>query len=164
MTGLKTVLALVLLATASFAQEQRTKSFGDVEWSRDGKWLAFTQMNVAKGPPMQMDVDVWIIKPDGSGLKRVTGDGKNEFNPSFSHDGRMLFFNIVDQAANRGDIYSIAVDGSGVKQLTTAYHHASAPQVSPNGKWILFNANLTPDAKDHHRQIFVMKTDGTGVK
>jgi TolB protein len=115
-------------------------------------------MDIIDSKPAKIDADVYVGASDGSGAKRITGDGGNEFAPVFSRDGKNIFFGRGD------DIFSIKVDGSDARQITSKLNHASAPQVSPDGKWIAFNANITNDPKDRHPQIYVMKTDGRSVK
>ena len=57
-----------------------------VEWSPDGAWLAFS---VAPGGGM--NVQVYLVHPDGTGLKRLTDGGKenNAVGP-WSRDGAIL--------------------------------------------------------------------------
>src|SRR5512140_3677598 len=59
---------------------------GGVEWSPDGGWIAFTL-----APGGGMNAQVYLVKPDGTGLKRLT-DGGKETNRlgSFRHDGKRL--------------------------------------------------------------------------
>ncbi|HEX4438651.1 MAG TPA: S9 family peptidase [Thermoanaerobaculia bacterium] len=59
---------------------------GGVQWSPDGKWLAFTL-----APGGGMNVQVYLVRPDGTGVKRLTDGGKetNGLGP-WSHDGTLL--------------------------------------------------------------------------
>ncbi|MEO8190248.1 MAG: S9 family peptidase [Acidobacteriota bacterium] len=59
---------------------------GFVEWSPGGDWLAFTL-----APGGGMNEQVYLVRPDGSELRRLTEGGK-ETNRlgGFSHDGRLL--------------------------------------------------------------------------
>ncbi|MEO8584647.1 MAG: S9 family peptidase, partial [Acidobacteriota bacterium] len=59
---------------------------GGAEWSPDGKWIAFTL-----APGGGMNTQVFLVKPDGTGLKRLT-DGGKETNRlgDFRHDGKRL--------------------------------------------------------------------------
>ena len=56
---------------------------GSVQWSPDGAWLAFTL-----APGGGMNEQVYLVRPDGTGLKRLTDGGKetNRLGP-WSHDG-----------------------------------------------------------------------------
>ncbi|MEO8054299.1 MAG: S9 family peptidase [Acidobacteriota bacterium] len=59
---------------------------GGVEWSPDGSWIAFSL-----APGGGMNTQVFLVKPDGTGLKRLT-DGGKETNRlgGFRHDGKRL--------------------------------------------------------------------------
>jgi dipeptidyl aminopeptidase/acylaminoacyl peptidase len=59
---------------------------GGVEWSPDGSWIAFSL-----APGGGMNTQVYLVKPDGTGLKRLT-DGGKETNrlDAFRHDGGKL--------------------------------------------------------------------------
>ena len=57
-----------------------------IEWSPDGQWIAFSL-----APGGGMNTQVYLVKPDGTGLKRLT-DGGKETNrlEGFRHDGKRL--------------------------------------------------------------------------
>ncbi len=59
---------------------------GFVEWSPDGAWLAFTL-----APGGGMNEQVYLVRPDGTDLKRLTEGGKetNRLGP-WSDDGTLL--------------------------------------------------------------------------
>ncbi len=59
---------------------------GGALWSPDGAWLAFTL-----APGGGMNEQVYVVRPDGSGLRRLTPGGK-ETNRFFAwtHDGKEL--------------------------------------------------------------------------
>jgi dipeptidyl aminopeptidase/acylaminoacyl peptidase len=59
---------------------------GSVGWSPDGKWLA---LSVAPGGGMNQQI--YLIRPDGTGLRRITDGGKdNNWLGPWSHDGQLL--------------------------------------------------------------------------
>lgn len=81
--------------------DQLTSLDGNVAntlWSPDGKWISF-YLVPAQGGGQQ----IYLIRPDGTGLRRVT-DGGNEsnFQTGWSHDSRYLMI-----ASNRNDAKSI---------------------------------------------------------
>jgi dipeptidyl aminopeptidase/acylaminoacyl peptidase len=57
-----------------------------VSWSPDGAWLAF-----ALAPGGGMNQQVFLIHPDGTGLRRLTHGGKdNNWRGRWTHDGRKV--------------------------------------------------------------------------
>lgn len=61
----------VILRTPDSAQVVETKGYdlvwGKVVWSPDGRWLAF-------GRHSDRGVTMWVIRPDGTGLQRLTSE------------------------------------------------------------------------------------------
>ena len=83
-------VAQVWTVDAAGGYPQLVTAFDDavsgVEWSPDGKWLAFSL-----APGGGMNVQVYLVRPDGSGVKRLTDGGKetNGLGP-WSYDGSLL--------------------------------------------------------------------------
>jgi TolB protein len=65
-------------------------------WSPDGKWIAFssdrgTTMKMARGRWEALQpADIYVVRPDGTGLKRVNAPGNFCGSPKFSSDGTRL--------------------------------------------------------------------------
>ena len=76
-----------------------------VEWSPSGDWLA-----IAVAPGGGMNSQIYLVHPDGTGLKRYTRGGKdNNWLASWTHDGSavMMSSNVRDGGAM--DSYLMAV-------------------------------------------------------
>ena len=81
---------------------------GFADWSPDGEWLAFTL-----APGGGMNEQVYVVRPDGTGLRRLTDGGKeNNRLGGWTHDGRalMLGSNRRDGAAIDAYLYDLAAD------------------------------------------------------
>ena len=68
-------------------------------WSPDGKWLAFSTDRDSKVPRysesnfvVRQSTEIYVVKPDGNELRRVTNDGEFAGSPAWSSDGRSLAF------------------------------------------------------------------------
>lgn len=158
------VLALPIFAAAlTFGQDQKMVSYGSFVWSPDNKWLAFTRVDIPHSKNTNYDTDIYIVRSDGSDLKRITGDGQNEFSPAFTPDGKTIVYGVYNEEAKICDLYASDLDGSVAVRLTSNLHSASAPQVSPDGKWVAFTAYLT-GGSDRRSQVFLMRAGGTEIK
>lgn len=154
------VLTLLLLGIGSiFAQETASKYYSGMAWSPDGKYLSFTIMNVQSMKPMKMTADIYVMKTDGTDLKKITGDSGNNFSPSWSKDGKRIIFYSVKPETKEAQIYSIKRDGSDLVQLTKTGRNAE-PVVSPDGKKIVFHSERI----ERKPQICVMNIDGSDIK
>lgn len=159
----KIIFAILILAVgffSIFAQETESNVYQAIEWSPDGKHLTFTLMKIKNTTPRSMKADIYVMKADGSEMKKITGDEKNEFVSSFSKDGKRIFFGASVQGSKEGDIFAVNLDGTNLVQLTKNNRRNAAPDVSPDGKKIVFNSESTP----RKPQIFVMDADGKNEK
>jgi Tol biopolymer transport system component len=99
--------------------------------SPDGRWIAFAKATSAgKGAVSE----VWICRSDGSGARRLSGDGTF---PTFSGDGKTVYFE-----RDRKKVMAVGVDGGGEREIFPAGRPAFAryavvkPRVSPDGRWV----------------------------
>ncbi|MFM0671578.1 TolB family protein [Paraburkholderia sediminicola] len=58
-------------------------------WSPDGTKIVFTRKIVDPTDPNRFNYDVFTIKPDGTGLTRLTSDGSNQGHAVWTYDGRI---------------------------------------------------------------------------
>ena len=115
------------------------------KWSPDGSRLV-----VSLGPafaPIDGSVDIWSLRPDGSGRRNLTADSPaNDGFPAFSPDGRYIVFR--SGRSGNFEIYRMAVDGSDgeggddrqVLRLTNHEAKDTMPSYSPDGRQIAFTS------------------------
>jgi dipeptidyl aminopeptidase/acylaminoacyl peptidase len=87
---------------------------GRVTWSPDGEWLAFSL-----APGGGMNTQVYVVRPDGSGLRRLTDGGKETNNlGDWTHDGRRIM--LGSNRASPAAIDAYLIDpASGARQLVS---------------------------------------------
>jgi dipeptidyl aminopeptidase/acylaminoacyl peptidase len=98
---------------------------GSVDWSPAGDLLTFAAARHA-GAGDDLRTDVWVCRPDGSGLRALTAGGLSVDQPRFTPDGSAVCFAASPlSAADRSvvcrntGIWSVPVDGSaGPTRLT----------------------------------------------
>jgi TolB protein len=105
-------------------------------WSPDGQWIAFTSKR-------ENNYDIYIIHPDGTGLKRITNTPGNDAHCVWSPDSKWIAFStsvggFKDEAVLHiynpqayGEICVVSADGAVVKVLTDNQFEEGTPAWMP---------------------------------
>jgi Tol biopolymer transport system component len=126
------------------------------EWSPDGKWIAFTSDRNTDwkghddntGWEHLQELSIYLVHPDGTGFKRVTGPGIDSTSPKWSADSKQIiyaempvsvsWFARVDQLSKLpmavSQIVSINLETGKRTELTTGPGLKLAPQLLPDGR------------------------------
>ncbi|UNK50654.1 S9 family peptidase [Lysobacter sp. S4-A87] len=91
---------------------------------------------------------LWIedlFARDAAPPVRLTPEGWNVNSPSFSADGKTVYF--LSAKSGSSQLYSIAASGGTPKQLTAFNTDVGGYKLSPDGKRIAFNAEVFADCK-----------------
>ncbi|MCI0421201.1 MAG: hypothetical protein L0312_18575, partial [Acidobacteria bacterium] len=99
---------------------------------------------------------IFVVKPDGTGIRRLTQEGKQNFFPAWSPDGKRLAF--TSDRSGSLQIWVLEADGSNPRQLTTEGENV-VPTWSPDGKRLAFASN-----RSGHFEIWAMESDGAHQK
>lgn len=103
---------------------------GSVSWSPDGAWLAF-----ALAPGGGMNRQVYLIRPDGTGLKRLTDGGKeNNWLGHWTHDGRALSIASNRRSAGAMDAYLVDVLSGELRLVAENNGIGSLTDISRDGR------------------------------
>jgi Tol biopolymer transport system component len=97
---------------------------GSPDWSPDGKRIVFNSSYEG-----QSAVEIYTVRPNGSGLKRVRKEPKNSFSfePVWSPDGKRIAFAHATRTTPP-HIWTMKRNGKGLKQLT----RGPKPDVRPD--------------------------------
>ena len=80
--------------------------------------------------------DLYIVKPDGSGLRKITDDTAKDRAPRWSPDGTRIAF--YSDRSGRYEIWTIDAEGSELQQATsTTGRSVWFPEWAPDGKKIV---------------------------
>ena len=137
------------------ATKQLTTAKGyDAEggYSPDGQWIAFSSMrdaynrtlSAAEQKQLELDpsyfAEVYIMKADGSGQKRLTTENGYDGGTFFTKDGRIVWRHF-DENGLIANVWTMKPDGTDKKQITDFGSMSWAPYEHPSGEYFLFASN-----------------------
>jgi len=123
-------------------------------WSPDGKWIAFAS-DRGQMPSGGERSELYVMRPNGTGLRRLTHDRSVDVDPAWSPDGRrIVFVSNRPRMTGKFAIWTIKANGTGLQRLTAG--HDADPAWSPDGTTIAFAR--FPFA------IWLMNADGTNQR
>ncbi len=103
-----------------------------------------------------MHMEIWVANADGSNARQITGNGKANFAPFFTPDGkRIIFSSNMDDPMNRSfELYVLGIDGTGLERITYGGQFDAFPMFSPDGKKLVWASNRH-GKEPHETNIFV---------
>ncbi len=122
----------------------------------DPKELQEYKTLLADGLWRPSDLEIFVMKSDGTDVRQVTRLGGSSFAPYFHPDGKRLIFssNQHDPKGRNFDLYLINIDGTGLERVTFNDTFDGFPMFSPDGKTLVFASNRH-DAKPGDTNIFI---------
>lgn len=121
-------------------------------WSHDGNNVYF-QAN--KDTTFQ---NIYSIKTDGSGLRRITTNDKaNDWLSSVSRTGKIAYYKTTTSGYR---VFTVQEDGTGESQVTDFW--SQEPAISPDGNYVAFIAK--DKVNQSQLDVYVMKIGGTELK
>jgi Tol biopolymer transport system component len=122
-------------------------------YSPDGQWIVFTSMRDAYNRPLtdaekkQLETDpsyfaeIYIMKADGTGQRRLTNVAGYDGGPFFTHDGSRIVWRRFDVTGIIADVWTMKPDGSDQRQITDFGAMSWAPYEHPSGRYFIFASN-----------------------
>src|SRR6266545_2394846 len=122
-------------------------------YSPDGQWIVFSSMRDAYNRTLspaeqkQLEVDpsyfaeIYIMRADGSGQKRLTNVTGYDGGPFFSPDGTRIVWRRFDESDLITNVWTMKLDGTDQRQVTDFGSMSWAPYIHPSGEYLLFASN-----------------------
>jgi Tol biopolymer transport system component len=142
--------------------------------SADGSVIAFESEADLTGGNPDYSFEVFVINSDGTGLRQLTHCSDAAYRseePSISGDGSLVGFDSTadltgGNADHSAEIFVIHSDGTGLRQLADCGDSWEGPSIDADGSVIAFSstADLTGGNPDHSSEVFVINSDGTGLR
>ena len=138
-------------------------------FSPDGQWIVYRAHHLTAGDevaryqsllaqdlvePMQMDL--YVMRADGSQPRQISNPGGASFAPSFFPDSRRIIFasNYQHPGTSEFELYALNRDGSKLERVTFAGGFNAFPQFSPDSKRLVFASNRNA-RQPHEINIFL---------
>jgi len=135
--------------------------YDEPSFSPDGRWIAYKHIVDAD----QGLGELWVMRTDGTGARRLTEATTDASHPRFSPDSAtILFTEHGDDAgqASKEPLWIIGTDGSNVRPLTDPADPGQAwnGDWSPDGSQVVFMCHVTGWT---HNELRVADRDGSNV-
>lgn len=150
-------------------------------YSPDGSWICFAsnrraytgELNAEEKELFEIDpasaMDLYIMRRDGSDLKRLTETIGYDGGPFFSPDGSKICWRRFTKDGARAEIMVMNKDGTQQTAITSLGFMSWAPYFHPSGDYLIFATNLhgfnnfelyMVDARGNHTPVRVTYRDG----
>jgi dipeptidyl aminopeptidase/acylaminoacyl peptidase len=149
------------------------EAVGEVEWSPDGRWLAYVKTDtlaktvrdwrkkkwdaVVEDHPLQFPA-LWVVEVATGKQRRLTSGENYVWYVRWSPDSRSIAFLVSPtgkaEDSNRADVGIVPVEGGPLRKLGVI---GAAFNWSPDGKWIALSTGA-------HRDVYVEKSDAWVVR
>ena len=139
----------------------RRLTYGSIDlepsWSSDGQLIAFLRID-----PKTHQSGIWVVRPDGSGRRRILSSLRNVTDPVWSPvaarvlvtDGRRLLV--------------VAADGSGLRALATLSADSTGARIDPEPDWSPDGGKVVFDqmrpGSDGRSDIWLVEANGSGLR
>ena len=138
-------------------------------FSPDGQWIVYRAHHPKAGDEVArykallaqdlvepMEMDLYVMRADGSDVRRITNLGGASFAPFFFPGSQRIIFasNYEHAGTSAFELYAVNRDGSKLEPITFTGGFNAFPQFSPDGKRLVFASNR--NAKQPHEvNIFI---------
>lgn len=135
-------------------------------WSPDGKKLAFDSNRTDRTPNNSRHVnDVFVMKPDGSGVRKLTDSKGVSGDAAWSPSGRLIALD-ADRGNRKGlsAIYVMRANGGKLRRVTNPRPPMSdySPRFSPDGTHLVF-VRARSTAETAPAALYTVRLDGRGL-
>jgi Tol biopolymer transport system component len=150
-------------------------------WSPDGSLIAFASNRSAYEQELTAEQqsafttdpawanEIYVMKADGTDIRRLTTTPGYDGGPFFSPDGQRICWRRFTENGATAEIMTMNIDGSDQQQLTHLEAMSWAPYYHPSGQYLIFTTNrhgfanfelYMVDAAGKHEPVRVTYTPG----
>ena len=147
----------VMNADGSYPRRLTTSPSVDTfpAWSPDGQYIAYmSDMEEPGNADNPGNYDIYVMKADGSEIRRLTSEPGEDTNPTWSPDGTWIAF-LSDREGEFVGLYKMNSDGTNVIPLTVDVDLWTYESPSWYGSRLIFSDGLW---------MYTVNDDGTGLR
>lgn len=143
-----------LFAVRDGRLNQLTEDPTDTEpaFSPDGRTIAFVRGG-----------DLYSVRPDGSGQRRLTSGPELDSAPIVSADGRSVVFERRVSATAAADLYKAGAKGGGVRALTRGEADDHDAEFSPDGRALVFVRGKATGPSGTSEDLYSIRAAGSSL-
>lgn len=140
-------------------------------YSPNGDWIAFASNRSAYNTTLSDQekqlferdasyfMDIYLMRSDGSGLKRLTRSPGYDGGPFFSPDGQRIIWRRFAPDGRTAEVWTMDLNGNDQRQLTRLSAMSWAPYYHPSGDYAIFATSV-----HGHRNFELYLVDIEGEK
>ena len=140
--------------TRAYKNLSRVRGYdAEGSYSPDGTMVAFASNRHAYTEPLSDEVvkkfeldksllmDIYIMKADGTEVRRLTTTLGYDGGPFFSADGKRICWRRFSEDGARAEVFTMNLDGTDQRPLTRIGAMSWAPYFHPTGEYLIFTTN-----------------------
>ncbi len=155
----------------------------ECSFSPDGAWIVFStnrdhynvtrELTEKEAEKAKIDLsyfaEIYLMRADGSQVKRLTNEPGYEGGPFFTPDGSLIVWRRFSEDGTVADVFTMKPDGGDVVQVTDFGAMSWAPYFHASGEYLIFTSNklgfenfelYVVDAAGKKNPVRVTYTDG----
>jgi tricorn protease-like protein len=107
--------------------------------------------------------DIFTVRADGSGLRRLTSGSVFDSAPSVSPNGRVVVFERRSAAGMPADLYTVGANGGSPRALTSTPDDEHEASFSPDGRAIVFVRSVAEPGGGTADDLYSVRPSGSAL-
>ena len=152
--------------------EEKTTVEGGLYAVKDGHLNRLTEDSTDTEPSFSPDSraivfsrggDIFSVRADGSGLRRVTAGPERDSAPSVAPNGKYVLFERSSKEGAPADLYTVSLNGGATRVLATSADDDHEASFSGDGKVIVFVHSVSETGGGTADDLYSVRPSGAGL-